>query len=129
MKSKLEWINYQEEKESAQNGMLFLLDVLFHPEHSPVKITGRFSRFSSGSWDSRIYAYENSIPYTFSVPAFNNNGYRIYLLSSVKITSLMGFWIKIGHTHYYNLESIGSGPDEIKGPNLSEIEAMIRIKF
>lgn len=40
----------------------------------------RITAFMTGSWDSRIYSYENDVPGSFSVPAWYGKGTGLYLM-------------------------------------------------
>ena len=89
----------------------------------------RLQYFETGGYDSRIYAYENDVLFYYSIPAFFNKGYRYYLNVNYNLNANISFWLKWSQTIYSNVESIGSGSDEIPGSLKSEIRIMMRATF
>ncbi|MBN2637315.1 MAG: helix-hairpin-helix domain-containing protein [Prolixibacteraceae bacterium] len=112
-----------------ENGLLIFQDVRFEPVNNPFKVTARFAWFSTDGYNSRIYAYEDDLLYTFSVPAYFYKGFRGYLNLKYNINEHLGFWLKLGHTVYNNHESISSGYNEIEGNKKTEIKFQLRLKI
>lgn len=128
-KTRFEFALCKEENLENESGLLFLQNLVFKPQKIPFSFWLGFSRFNSSSWDTRIYSYENSVPYSFSIPALNDNGIRGYLLLKYTVKEKISFWIKYGYSHYYNRETIGTGLDESEGSTKSEMEVMARIRI
>ena len=128
-RTRIEGVSYDEENTERKYGWLFCQDIIVHPQSLPLSIYLRFCRFRSESYDTRIYVYENSVPYSFSVPACYNNGIRNYLMIKYEPLHALSLWMKYSFTHYYNLETIGTGLNTIDGNVKSEAEMMVRIKF
>ncbi len=127
LKTRLENAFYSgEEKE---NGILVFQDVGLEPEKFPLKSIVRFAWFSTDSYNSRIYAYENDLLYTFSIPAYYGKGFRTYLNLNYKISPKVDVWIKIGNTHWNDRNTISSGYNEISGNNKTELKFQIRLKI
>ena len=63
------------------------------------------------------------------VPVFYDQGFRYYVNINYNLNSNISFWLKWSQTLYQNVESIGSGLDEIPGSKKSEIRAMARVIF
>ncbi|HJX72294.1 MAG TPA: hypothetical protein VJ346_10085, partial [Bacteroidales bacterium] len=89
----------------------------------------RAAVFNCESYDTRIYAYENTVPYSFSVPFFNNKGMRFYFMAKYAMKNYLTFWLRYGITQYHEQDFIGTGLDEISGNVESDIDVMLRIKF
>ena len=89
----------------------------------------RYILFSTDSYDSRIYAYENDVLYSYSIPAYYHTAYRYYILVRYKINKSLDFWIRYSATRFSDTESIGSGNDEIEGNSKSDIKIQVRLKF
>lgn len=117
-----------DEDGSKDMGIYLSHDVVFTPQVLPVSCWLRYALFNCDSYDSRIYAYENSIPYSFSVPFFYNSGMRAYMMVKYS-TRLINLWFRYSITKYSNIESIGSGLDKIEGNTKSDVEVMMRLKF
>lgn len=92
-------------------------------------LSGRFALFDTDDYDSRIYIYEPDLLYVYSVPSFYNQGIRYYILCKWSISKRITLWAKYGQTKYYNVESIGSGLEEIGGNTRSNLGFQLKINF
>ena len=82
--------------------------------------------FDTEDYNSRLYAYENDMLYTYSVPAFQNKGTRLFVLMKYKVSKNIDFWVRWSYTQYENVEIIGSGQDLIKGNKATDLKFQIR---
>jgi hypothetical protein len=62
-----------------ETGFLFFTDVHFKPAFKPFSLNGRVQYVETGGYNSRIYAWENSVLYNFSIPAFFDKALRYVL--------------------------------------------------
>ena len=130
LKNRIEYVSYHDPlKQHSDNGYLLYQDVLYRPASLPLTITLRYALFSTSSWNSRIYAYENDVLYAFSVPAYYGNGQRVYLIAKINAGRKVSFWLRIAQTTFFNRNSIGSGADEIAGNHKTEIKVQARVKL
>ena len=130
LKNRLEYVVYQNpDAGQTETGYLLYQDVLYRPAKLPVSLTFRYALFSTSSWNSRIYAYENDVLYAFSVPAYYGNGQRIYLIAKLNAGKKISFWIRLSQTSFFDRNSIGSGADEILGNHKTEVKVQARIKL
>jgi hypothetical protein len=93
-----------------------------------LSLNTRLQYFETGGYNSRIYAYENDVLYSFSIPAFFNKGFRYYLNVNYDISKQFTVWVRLAQSHFKDAVSIGSGTDEIKGNQRSEIKLQIIYK-
>lgn len=128
LRSRLEFSNYSLASEK-ENGLLFYQDFHFHPVEVPFSAQLRFAFFNTDGYNSRIYAYENDLLYTFNIPAYFNKGKRFYINLRYKLSNKISFYLKFSQSHFNNSETIGSGLNEINGNKKSEIKAQVRLKF
>ena len=112
-----------------ENGFLVFQDIQFHPVNIPLSISARIACFKTDSYNSRIYAYENDLLYTFSIPSLYGNGFRTYLNLNYKISKNMDFWFKIANTSWSDREDIGTGYNEISGNNKTELKLQLMLKI
>lgn len=127
LKTRIEHVFYNGlEKE---NGLMIFQDIQFKPLKIPVNISARIAWFNTDSYNSRIYAYENDLLYTFSIPAFYGNGFRTYLNLNYKIAKNLDCWFKIGNTLWNDRDVISSGYNEIQGNNKTELKFQLRLKI
>ncbi|MCG6186113.1 helix-hairpin-helix domain-containing protein [Maribellus maritimus] len=112
-----------------EKGFLMFQDIQYSSVSFPLNCSVRLAWFSTGGYNSRIYAYENDLLYTFSVPAFYDKGFRGYLNLKYQISEKLDCWFKIGHTIYNERESISSGYNEIAGNQKTELKFQLRLKI
>ncbi len=129
LKSRIEFSWYNTEGSATERGVILYQDISYRPERLPLVLSARFAIFDTDSWDTRIYAYESDLLYSFSIPAYYSQGTRFYLLAKYSFSDRFDFWIRYSQTYFANVETIGTGLDEIDGPTRSDIKAQIRIKF
>jgi hypothetical protein len=127
LKTRLEHVFYKGlEKE---NGWMFFQDLQFSPAKIPLNLSARLAYFNTESYNSRIYAYENDLLYTFAVPAFFGKGFRTYLNLKYKISEKAEIWFKLANTLQTGAESISSGYNEITGNQKTEVKFQLRLKM
>jgi hypothetical protein len=114
---------------SEEQGFLTYFDFLFNPQLSRFAGNLRLQYFETEGYNSRLYAYENDVLYSFSIPVFYDKGYRYYLNINYDITKKLKVWLKFAQTLYRNKTLTGSGLDEIKGNRKTEIKLQLLYKF
>ena len=114
---------------AKENGFMVFQDVQFATVNFPMKLSTRVAWFSTPSYNTRIYAYENDLLYTFSIPAYYGKGFRMYLNLRYKISSKMDVWIKVANTSWSDRETISSGYNEISGSQKTEVKFQLRLKI
>jgi len=127
VKSRLEQSVFHHDHDSY--GFFISQDVGYQPEKSPLTLWGRIAYFNTGDYDSRIYAYENDLLYSFSIPAFYGRGIRSYLTGKVKVCEKAEFWYKVSRSWFFNVQSIGSGYGEIEGNKRTEVKFELRFRI
>jgi hypothetical protein len=63
----------------AEQGYLIYNDVKYDPTGSPFSLGARLQFFETDGFNSRIYAFENDVPGSYSVPAVYQKGMRYYI--------------------------------------------------
>ena len=129
IRNRTELLWYDKKGENAETGFLTFFDFIYKPMLKNYSCNMRLQFFETGGYDSRIYAYENDVLFYYSIPAFFNKGYRYYFNLNYNLNSKITFWLKWSQTIYKNVESVGSGLDEIPGSLKSEIRIMARLVF
>ena len=111
-----------------ENGIMIFQDFQYQ-SGTNLNFSARIAWFSTDSYNSRIYAYENDMLYTFSIPAYYGKGFRTYLNLNYKITKNIDCWFKIANTSWNDREIISSGYNEIQGNNKTEFKLQLRLKM
>ena len=112
-----------------KSGFLIYQDLIFRPPVKNYSVIFRYALFDTDGYYERIYAYENDVLYGYSIPAYYYKGYRIYVLFSMTLLKNLDLWFKIAHTTYSNINTIGSGMDEISGNQKTGIKVQLRYNF
>ena len=128
-RNRLEFNTLKREEGLKEYGWYLSHDVVYAAAKLPVTFWLRAAVFNCESYDTRIYAYENTVPYSFSVPFFNNKGMRFYFMAKYTMKKYLTFWLRYGITQYHDKDFIGTGLDEISGNVESDIDVMLRLKF
>ncbi|MEP0713798.1 helix-hairpin-helix domain-containing protein [Algoriphagus sp.] len=114
-------VNYNSQKTS---GFMILQDAQYN--FSKFRVTGRIALFDTDDYDTRLYAFENNVLWTFSLPAFSGQGMRYYILAQYQITPQLTSYFRYSRTSYTDREVISSGLQEIDGPNQTETALLLR---
>lgn len=129
LSNRVEWSNFKNGNNKAENGYMIYQDVGFRKLGFPLSFNARLAIFKTDGFNSRIYTYENDVLYSFSIPALAGNGLRYYLMLNYNITRNIEVWVRFAQTNMFGTKTIGSGLDEINGNKRSEIKAQLRLKF
>ena len=120
--NKAEYAHYHNEDGSNEHGYFLCQDIAYKPEYKPYSLTFRYAIFDAQDYNTRIYAYENDVLYSFSVPALYGKGMRVYLLGKVKLFNALTLYARLGRTIYSDREEIGSGLTLIKGNHKTDLK-------
>jgi hypothetical protein len=105
-----------------QKGFLTYVDVIYKPLLRPLSGNIRLCYFETDGFNSRMYAFENDVLYSYSIPVFFDKGYRYYVNVNYDITRKLSVWCRFSQTIYRDKSSIGSGLDLINGNKRTEIK-------
>ncbi|HEY0031343.1 MAG TPA: helix-hairpin-helix domain-containing protein, partial [Bacteroidia bacterium] len=129
-KNRIELIDYKFNKDKTEKGYLVYQDITYNKLGKPLSITLRYALFQTDSYDARIYAYENDVPGSYSIPAYYNRGSRFYIMLDYNLTRRIELWLRYSQTFYDNQRIISEGSlTEINGNTKSEVRAQVRFKF
>lgn len=114
---------------AEEQGFLIYFDFLYKPQLQPFSGNIRVQYFDTEGYNSRIYAYENDILYSFSIPVFYEKGYKYYANINYDLNRKISLWAKWSQTLYKDKNLVGTGLDEIRGHSKSEIKLQLMYKF
>lgn len=126
IRNRCEMIWYDHKGENKQTGFLTFFDYVHRPLLKPYSAVLRLQYFETDGYNSRLYAYENDVLYSYSIPVFYDKGYRYYLTVNYDWNQKISFWLRWAQTIYRGKNIIGSGLDEINSNKRSEIKVQIR---
>ncbi len=114
-------IDYKTAQPDGGRGMLLLQDFCYRFTKIPLSVWFRHSIFKTDSWDSRLYAYENDLLSSFSIPALSGEGSRSYIMLAWKTNKFIDFRIKYGITEM--------SPESERGKNSIELKMQVKMMF
>lgn len=117
------------EKDRSQQGFLTYFDVAYKPMGTPLSLNTRLQYFETDGFDSRLYAYESDVLYSYSIPQFIGKGLRYYINLNYDVTKKMEVWLRWAQTIYQNQNTISSGLDQINGNRRSEVKFQVMYNF
>lgn len=127
--NRLEVSQYKKGSAKREFGFLIYQDIDYSPMFA--KLTGnvRFAYFNTPSYNSRIYAYEDDVLYSFAFGMYNGKGFRTYLNMKYNIIKRLNVWFRYGLFIYKDVKTVGTYLDEIKGNKKSEVKIQVRYQF
>lgn len=129
LRNRMEIVWYDKKGTGAENGFLTFFDVVYKPMMKPFSGVLRLQYFETDGYNSRLYAYENDVLYSYSIPVFYDKGYRYYMTLNYDMTKKISFWIRLAQTIYPGKNNVGSGLDEITGNRRTEVKLQARYLF
>jgi hypothetical protein len=129
LKSRVELLWFSPKTKLQEQGFSTYFDFLYKPGLKPWAANMRFQYFDSDGYNSRLYAYENDVLFSYAIPVFYNKGLRIYINYYYNINKSFFIWAKIARTLYSGQTVIGSGLDEIPGNKKTDLRLQLLYKF
>lgn len=114
---------------STSKGFLIYQDFIFKSISSPLSFTSRFAFFDTDDFQSRIFAFENSVLYEFGIPAYFDQGFRYYINLRYRGIRNLTLELRYAKTHLTNRDSFSSGNEFIDGDVRSEVKVQVRYGF
>jgi hypothetical protein len=81
-----------------ENGFLTCFDFIYRPVQKPVSCIARLQYYETTGYNARIYAYENDVLYSYSIPMFDGKGYRYYILIGYDWKKNFSCWVRWAQT-------------------------------
>lgn len=128
-RNRVELVWFDKKGEGAQNGFLTYVDLVFKPMMRRYSGSVRLQYFETEGYDSRLYAYENDVLYSFSIPVFYDKGYRYYVNLNYDVSKKLTVWLRWAQTIYDGKSVIGTGLDEIAGNKRTEVKVQAIYQF
>ena len=129
VRSRAEMVWFSKRGPDPGQGFLIYADVIYKPMLKPFAANIRLQYFQTDDYNSRLYAYENDVLYSFSIPVFYEKGYRYYLNVNYDLTRKLTLWARIAQTLNPDRTVIGSGLDEIQGNHKTEVKLQMIYRF
>ncbi|POY36012.1 hypothetical protein C3K47_12475 [Solitalea longa] len=114
---------------TTEKGLAFSLSIAAQNRSKKLSVDSRFTLFDTDSYNSRIYASERDILYSYSYAMYQDSGARFYINVKVSPLKKLSFWARYSIYSYRNKDELGSGNDLIQGNKKSEAKVQMRLTF
>jgi hypothetical protein len=114
-------------KLSEEIGYLLIQDVKW--DRGKWNLQGRFAYINTPSYDTRNYAYEPGVPYSFLLPAYAGNAIKTTCVVSYQMNREIAIAAKWARIQYRDRTEVGSGLDAIEGNTKTDITLQISYKM
>lgn len=84
LRNRVELVTYNLENKEKENGYLIFQDVIYNSLKHPFSFAFRYALFDTDSYNSRIYAFENDVASSFTIPSYYYRGNRTYITLKYK---------------------------------------------
>jgi DNA uptake protein ComE-like DNA-binding protein len=129
IKNRADWNQYQLGNNKATQGFAIYQDLSYAPMGLPFSISGRVNLYNTTDYNTRVYAFENDVLGSFSVPALYGHGVRWYIMTQYTIARKIDFWFRIAQTNSPYQTTIGSGLDLINNNHKTEVKLQVRLRI
>lgn len=113
----------------SKSGFMVYADVIYKPLMQRLSGNMRMQYFETDDYDTRLYAFENDVLYSYSIPMVYGKGYRYYLNLRYNLFKGVSLWTRIARTHYLDRDEIGSGLDKIYSNKRTELKVELVWRF
>jgi hypothetical protein len=103
--TRFEWCQSGFIAHEINTGYLVFTDFVYKPKKQ-TSISFRYAFFNIVDFDARIYAYENDVLYSFTVPSYSGNGQKFYLLLKQALSAKTTLWLRYEYLKEFNVGTI-----------------------
>lgn len=118
---------YDRKGPEKEQGFMIYTDFFYKPLMNPLALNARLQFFETDGYNSRIYAYENDVLYSYSIPPLYGKGFRWYANANYDITRKITVWFRIARSFFPDQSTVGSGLDEIASNHRTDYRVQVRI--
>jgi hypothetical protein len=129
IRARAEAIWYDKGGPEEEQGFMMFTDFFYRPWMKPLQLNLRLQFFETDGYNSRLFAYENDVLYSFSIPPLFGKGTRWYANINYDLTRKITLWFRIARSFYPDQTSIGSGLDQIPFNHRTDYRAQVRFMF
>ncbi|HNQ61844.1 MAG TPA: helix-hairpin-helix domain-containing protein [Bacteroidia bacterium] len=119
---------YEKANGESSSGIMIYQDILYHPLNFPLSVGIRYALFDTDNYDTRIYAYENDVLFSYSIPAMQGRGERMYINLRYRINKMIDLWLRYSITNYNKDVSLTEDANAMKDPK-KDIKVQMRLRF
>ncbi len=96
---------------------------------STLEIYANAAWFNTDDYDSRLYSYERGVRYSFGSTSYYGKGIHAALMLKYKPLYRLTLQGKVGHTRYFDRETIGTAERMIFSSHYTDIDLQVQVKM
>ncbi len=112
-----------------EQGFMVYTDFFYKPLMNPLALNFRLQFYETDGFNSRLYAYENDVLYSFSIPPLSGKAFRWYTNVNYDITRKVTVWFRLARSFFPEQITVGSGNDLIQKNHRTDYRFQIRYSF
>ncbi len=124
LRGRADIIWYDKKGKFSEEGFLIFTE-MHYKANATFSGNMRLQYFATDSYNSRLYAFENDVLFSYSIPAFFNRGLRYYGNVHYQCSQKVSLWLRWAQTLYNDGAKIGSGLDEIEDRRRTEVKIQL----
>jgi hypothetical protein len=129
LRARAEAMWYDKFGKEKEQGFMVFSDFFYRPWMKPYQFNARLQYFETDGYNSRIFAFENDVLYSFSIPPLFGKGFRWYTNLNYDITRKITVWFRLARSVFPEQTSVGSGLDMIPTNHRTDFRAQVRFLF
>lgn len=126
-RNRVEVVLFKDDHPQKPAGVLLFQDLSWGTEKRLFTCSVRLAYFTIDDYNARVYASENDVLYQYAVPLYQNSGTRYYAVVRYNLTRKTELWLKFSETIYSNVQTIGSGLEQMNGNRISDVRVQVRL--
>lgn len=123
LRSRIEASLYSHTNQKNEQGVMAYQDIEKH--WRKLQVTLRMAFFNMPSFNSRIYAYESEVPFSYSIIPYYGMGTRYYIMTRWHHSRNFDIYFRLAQTYYTDKAESGSGLDLIKTNHKTDAKIML----
>ena len=127
--TRIGYAQYHGDSTAANHGLLLYQDIQYRPKHFPLTLAARVAWFDVNDYEARLYTVESDFIYQYNTMAYQNEGYRCYLVAKYDINSHWNIGVKYGITAYSDRDTFGSSYEQIDANHRQQWRVQMRLKW
>ena len=127
--TRIGYAHYHGKVTTADKGLLLYQDIQYHPQHIPLTVAARVAWFDVDDYEARLYTVESDFIYQYNSMAYQNEGYRCYLVARYDINRHWDIGFKYGITAYTDRDTFGSSYELIDANHRQQWRVQMRLKW
>ncbi len=130
LRSRIEAVIMTDSAGQTETGFLISQFIRIQSPKNPFAVCVSYSLFDTPSANTRIYAFENTVPGNFSIPAFSGKGSRIQALLGYRACKPLLLWVSVARIYFDDRNVISPHSlQEINSSHRTEATLQLSLRF